>query len=217
MKVFIIGIAGKTGIRIARLLGEKGHTVSGLYRRHEQARALHLAGAVGVLGDIAMISEKDLANAVSGVDYIVFTAGAGEQDDDLAIDRVDGGGVTKVIAAARLSRVCRLLLVSVFPEALRGEEASESFEHYMAVKKKADVELAHSELDWMILRPSSLTEDAGTGTVSLGAAEIHTEISRDDVAATIVALAETPEVRRRVIEVTAGSTPIGDAVKALHA
>jgi len=46
-------------------------------------------------------------------------------------------------------------------------------------------------------------------------AEIHTEISRDDVAATIAALAEFAEVRRRVLELTAGSTPIGDAVNAL--
>ena len=60
----------------------------------EQARALHSAGAVGALGDIAKISEKDLANAVFGVEYIVFTAGAGEQDDDLAIDRVDGVDLT---------------------------------------------------------------------------------------------------------------------------
>jgi hypothetical protein len=59
-----------------------------------------------------------------------------------------------------------------------------SFEHYMIVKKGADVELVHSKLDWVILRPSALTDDPGTGNVSLSPAEIHTEISRDDVAAT---------------------------------
>ena len=215
MKVFIVGIAGKTGSRVAQLLVENGHTVSGLYRRHEQARALHAIGVIGVLGDIATISAKDLADAISERDYVVFTAGAGEQDGDSAIDLVDGDGVRKTIAAARLSRVSRLLLVSVFPEALRGQGAPKSFEHYMAVKKQADVDLAHTELDWVILRPSSLTDDAGTGEVSLSAAEIHSEISRDDVAATIAALADSPEVRRRVLELTAGSTSIGDAVKAL--
>jgi len=168
MNVFIVGIAGKTGSRVVRLLIEKGHIVSGLYHRHEQARALQAIGAVPVLGDIATISEKELAAAVSGADFIVFTAGAREQDDDSAIDLVDGCGVRRAIEAARLSGTSRLLLVSVFPEALRGQETPESFEHYMAVKKKADVELARTELDWGILRPSSLTDDAGTGTISLG-------------------------------------------------
>jgi uncharacterized protein YbjT (DUF2867 family) len=149
--------------------------------------------------------------------HLSVDSGAGEQDDESAIDLVDGSGVRKTIAAARFSGTSRLLLVAVFPEALRGQETPESFEHYMAVKKKADVELARTELDWVILRPSSLTEGAGTGAVSLGAAEIHTEISRDDVAATIAALVEFVQVRRRVLELTAGCTPIGDAVKALEA
>ena len=67
----------------------------------------------------------------------------------------------------------------------------------------------------MILRPSSLTDDPGTGRVSLSMAELHTEISRDDVAATIVTLLYSPGVRRRILEVTAGETPIASAVTAL--
>src|ERR1700761_8653931 len=135
MNVFVIGIAGRTGIRLAGLLLDKGHTVSGLYRRPEQAESLRALGARGIPGDIATISAADLAAAGSGAEVFVFTAGAGEQDDDAAIDLVDGKGVQKTIAAARLNSVRRLLLVSVFPEALRGQSLPESFEHYLAVKK----------------------------------------------------------------------------------
>ena len=60
------------------------------------------------------------------------------------IDAVDGDGVSKAIAAARLAGISRLLLVSVFPEAWRERHKPESFEHYMAAKKRADVALVRS-------------------------------------------------------------------------
>jgi uncharacterized protein YbjT (DUF2867 family) len=215
MKVFIIGIAGGTGSRVAAVLAARGDPVSGLCRRPKQIAALRALGARAVLGDVATISEQELASAASGADVVVFTAGAGEQDDDSMIDAVDGDGVRKAIAAARLAGISRLLLVSVFPEAWRGTDMPKSFEHYMVVKKRADVELVHSGLDWVILRPSSLTDDPGTGRVSLSMAELHTKVSRDDVAATIAALLHSPGVHRRILEVTAGTTPIASAVAAL--
>src|SRR5450631_2743940 len=132
------------------------------------------------------------------------------------IDSVDGDGVRKALAAARLAGISRLLLVSVFPEAFRERQMPKSFEHYMEVKKKADVDLVRSELDWVILRPAALNNDPGSGQVSLGFAEIHEDISRDDVAETIAALLHSPDVRKRVLEVTAGETKIASAVAALQ-
>jgi uncharacterized protein YbjT (DUF2867 family) len=215
MKVFIIGIAGGTGSRVAGLLVEQGDMVSGLYRRPEQITVLHAVGTSGVLGDVATIAERELASAASGADALIFAAGSTERDDDSMIDAVDGNGVRKAIAAARLAGISQFLLVSVFPEAWRDRDMPKTFEHYMAVKKRADVELARSKLDWLILRPSTLTDDFGTGRVSLGPAEIHSAISRDDVAATIAALLHSPSVRKRILEVTAGSTEIASAVTAL--
>jgi uncharacterized protein YbjT (DUF2867 family) len=216
MKVFIVGIAGGTGSRVASLLAKQGDKVSGLYRRPEQISLLQAAGASGVLGDLATISEQELASAANGADVIVFTAGAGEQDNDSMTDAVDGDGVRKAIEAARLSSISKLLLVSVFPEAWRERNMPKSFEHYMAVKKRADVELVHSKLEWIILRPSALTNEPGTGSVSLSAAEIHTVISRDDVATTIATLLHSPRVQNTILEVTAGGTTIASAVAALN-
>lgn len=78
---------------------------------------------------------------------------------------VDGEGLKKSVAAALSAGVSRFLLVSAFPESARGETTSESFENYMRVKKMADVELAQSELDWVILRPGALQDKTGTGYV----------------------------------------------------
>jgi uncharacterized protein YbjT (DUF2867 family) len=216
MEVFIMGITGRTGNRIAQLLISEGHTVSGLYRGKSDAPKLEKMGAHPIAGDIATITEQDLANAIAGTDILVFTAGAGEQDDESMIDAVGYGGVKKAIAALRIAGLPRLLLVSVFPEAAREKCFGGSFEHYMSAKKKADVEVANSGLNWVILRPSSLKDDPGTGRVSLGLANFHTEITRDDLASTVVALLNNPGITRKILEVTEGDDPIASAVSAIH-
>jgi uncharacterized protein YbjT (DUF2867 family) len=216
MNVFILGITGRTGARIARLLISRGDTVTGLYRRKEQLSQLLEMGAHGIAGDIAAITEQDLAKAMVNTGVLVFAAGAGEQDDESMIDAVDYGGVNKAVAALRLAGKSRLLLVSVFPEAARADCLGDSFEHYMSAKKKADVEVAGSELDWIILRPSSLTDGPGTGHVSLKLANFHTEITRDDLAATVVALLQAPAITRKILELTEGDQPIASAVAAMQ-
>jgi uncharacterized protein YbjT (DUF2867 family) len=85
----------------------------------------------------------------------------------------------------------------------------------MSAKKKADVEVVNSGLDWIILRPSTLRDAPGTGRVSLGLANFHTEISRDDVASTVVALLNVPQINRKILELTEGTQVIADAVPAL--
>ena len=91
------------------------------------------------------------------------------------------------------------------------------FEHYMVEKKKAEIQLVLTDLDWVILRPSALTNEPGAGTVDLGLAKVHREIRRDDVADTLIALIKNPGITRVILEVTGGSTPIDGAVAALMA
>lgn len=217
MEVFIIGIAGGTGSRVAKELIQLGDGVTGLYRRVQQIDMIKGIGAIGVQGDIAKISEDELAEAMADTEAVVFTAGAGDQDSDAMIDAIDEGGVKKTIAAMKIAGKRRLVLVSVFPEAWRERGLGEPFEHYMRAKKNADIAVVQSGLDWIIVRPSALQDDAGKGTVTLGLAAVHTEIARDDVAATIVALLHTPDLHRRILELTEGDTPIADAVTALLA
>ena len=216
MNVFIVGITGRTGRRVAQLLISHGHTVAGLYRREGEASKLREMGAQGVACDIANITEQELAQAIAGTDALVFTAGAGDQDDESMIDAVDYGGVKKAVVALRLAGQSRLLLISVFPEAARAECLGESFEHYMSAKKKADVEVVNSGLDWIILRPSALTDSPGTGHVSLKLANFHTEITRDDLASTVVALLQTPAITRKILELTEGDQTIAGAVSAIE-
>jgi nucleoside-diphosphate-sugar epimerase len=215
MKVFIIGIGGGVGLRVAQQLSARGDQVDGLVRKESKVRELNSQGIATTAGDLVTMSVPDLAEKLRGSDAIIFTAGAGGKDGPEATDKVDGDGPGKIAAAAKLAGVRRFVLVSVFPEAWRERRMDEDFEHYMVAKKRAETELVLTNLDWIILRPSALTNESGTGRVDLGLAKVHREISRDDVAATIVELLCRPEIGRTILEVTGGIVPVSDAVSAL--
>lgn len=214
-QVFIVGGAGNVGRRLSQQLSQRGHRALALYRTPEQAGELASLGAVPVLGNLLELDVPGLAALMAGSDVVVFSAGAGGKGGAEMTNAIDGRGLELAVAAAREANVRRFLLVSAFPEAGRGRQVSETFENYMAVKKQADVHLVDSGLDWVILRPGTLVDSAGTGRVRAGLAIPYGNVPRDDVAATLLELVERPQVNRVIIELTEGDTPVGEAVAAL--
>ena len=79
---------------------------------------------------------------------------------------------------------------------------------YLSAKSRADERLKSSSLDYTIIRPGSLTEDKGTGTIE--AAEKlgrRGEIPREDVARTFFAYALENENTYHKTSVTPPDTP----------
>lgn len=208
-----MGITGGVGGLLARKLRSRGDAVRGLVRRDDQRAELATQGIDTRVGDLSSMTVEELAAAFTGADTIVFSAGSNGGSKEVT-KAIDGSGVTKAIAAAGLAGVERFALVSVLPESWRERDLGEEVEYYFAVKKDADIALSRSELDWLILRPSLLTDGPGVGTVSLGPAEFHGQITRDDVAGTLAALLHEPGIGRQILELNTGSTPIDEAVRA---
>ncbi|ADI04942.1 NAD-dependent epimerase/dehydratase [Streptomyces bingchenggensis BCW-1] len=214
MKVFQIGAAGGVGRRLAHLLIDRGDVVTGMYRNPAQAEAVRATGATPLAGDLIDDSVEELARKISGHDAVVFSAGAhGTGMDKTTL--IDGKGLEKAAAAATRAGASRFVLVSVFPDALRGGGAGEGFEHYIKVKKTADVHLTRTGLDWLIVRPGTLLDTPGTGRVTAGPAVEYGDVHRDDVAAFIDAALHEPALSRVIVELTAGDTPVADAVARL--
>lgn len=211
--VFIVGAAGKVGRHLVKQLADKQHRVLALHRRAEQAAELDALGATPVTGDLTATDVGTLAGQMRGSDVVVFTAGAGGAGVEVT-NAIDGRGLELAVDAARQAGVRRFLLVSAFPEAGRNKGMGEGFENYMTVKKRADVYLAATDLDWVILRPGTLSDAPGTGRVTAGPAIAYGDVPRADVAATLVALVEQPSVARVIIELTEGDMPVDEAVRA---
>lgn len=213
MIVFVIGITGGVGGLLAERLRSRGDTVRGLVRRDAQRRTLADRGVNATVGELAGLSTDDLAALLEGADAVVFAAGsnAGSRETTQAID---GDAFATAIEATRRAGVARFLAVSVLPESWRERDNGDDVEEYFAVKKSADVALSRSDLDWVILRPALLVDDSGVGAVSLGPAELHGQVARDDVAETIAELLHEPRIGRQILELDEGATPIRDAVAA---
>ncbi len=226
-RILLIGATGGVGRRLAPLLIEAGHQVTGLHRKPEQASELRAAGLAPVQGDLMQITPDALTLLAGGHDVIVFCAGAAGSGAERTT-QIDGKGPAMAIAAAQANGISRFYLVSAFPDAGRDRQPSDGFEHYMRMKKQADADLAASGLDYVILRPGTLLdadadadadegkgEDAAGG-VALGHALGYGSVKRRNVAAVLAALIARPEIRREVIELTDGDTPVPQAVGALR-
>ena len=206
--VFVVGASGGVGKQLLRQLRERGHRVSGMHRG-DDAGPITDAGADPVHGDLVEDSADDLAALMRGHDAVVFSAGGGVE--------IDRDGAQKAIDAATAAGVRRFVLVSVFMDAWRGDESpGEGFEQYMVAKRAADVHLGATELDFVIIRPGTLSDGDGTGSVTAGISVAYGEIPREDVAAFITAALFSP-LNRIAVEVTGGSRPVQAAVDALSA
>lgn len=212
-KVFIVGGAGKIARHLAQKLSKQGHTPLSLYRQAEQAEELKALGATPIHGDLLKLDAEELAQLMENSDVVVFSAGAGGKGGQEMTNAIDGLGLELAVTAAKQAGIQRFLLVSAFPEAGRGTEISEQFENYMLVKKLADVHLAESDLDWVILRPGTLLDSPGTAKVRVGLAIPYGTVPREDVAATLLEIIEQPTISKVIIELTQGDTPVAEAVK----
>lgn len=214
-KIFIVGGSGKIARHLAQQLSASGHTPLSLYRHAEQADELKALGSTPIYGDLLELNVDTLAQLMAGDDVVVFAAGVGGKGGAEMTNAIDGHGLELAVAAAQKAGIQRFLLISAFPEAFRGEKVSGTFENYMAVKKRADVHLVESDLDWVILRPGLLRDSSGTGKVRADFAIAYGEVARSDVAATLVGIIERPEVNRVIIELTQGDTPVTQAIQRL--
>lgn len=212
MKVAIIGANGKVGSRLGRLLAENGDEPVGFIRNLEQAEQLEAHGIQTVVADLIETDTEEFTRLLKTCDAVVFTAGAGGAGDELTT-AIDGEGLVKIAEAAELANVRRFLLVSAFPDAGRGKDMSASFEHYMKIKRQSEVDLVKTALEWTILRPGTLTDEAGKGKVNLGYTLMYDTISREDVAYTLAELLKYPGTAGQILEVVQGEEPIESAVK----
>ncbi|GAA3222924.1 SDR family oxidoreductase [Streptomyces sp. XM83C] len=214
MRIVIAGGHGQIALRLERLLAARGDEVAGLIRKPEQADDLRAAGAEPVLLDLESASVEDVAACLEGADAAVFAAGAGPGSGVARKDTVDKGAAVLFADAAVRARVRRFVIVSSMGADAR-HEGDDVFDVYLRAKGEADDHVRGLDLDWTILRPGALTNDAGTGLVRLEAHTGRGPVPRDDVAAVLAELVDTSATAGLTLELVSGSTPVAVAVKSV--
>ncbi|GAA4594533.1 NAD(P)H-binding protein [Planotetraspora phitsanulokensis] len=217
MRVVIAGGHGKIALRLERLLAERDDAPVGLIRDPSQAGDLRSAGAEPVVCDLERAGVDEVAEIVLGAGAVVFAAGAGPGSGAARKHTVDRGASVLLADAAEHAGVPRFIQISTMGGGSpRAPGTGESWSAYITAKAAAEEDLRARELSWTILRPGRLTDEPGTGLVTLADPPLpYGEVSRDDVAAVIAALIDRPETRHRTLELIGGGVPIDQAMRLL--
>ncbi|GMA39241.1 SDR family oxidoreductase [Mobilicoccus caccae] len=211
-RITIIGGHGKVALRLAPLLVSRGEEVTSVIRNPDHAEEVAATGATPQVADIETLDRAGFAELFSGVDAVVWSAGAGGGSPERTY-AVDRDAATTSMDAAADAGVPRYVMVSYFgagPD--HGVPQDDAFFPYADAKSAADAHLEQSSLDWTILRPSRLTLEDGTGRIESGPGVQGGEVSRDDVAAVAAAVLADNAAIGRIIEFNDGDTPIEDVV-----
>ncbi|MGV9453672.1 SDR family oxidoreductase [Streptomyces sp. NPDC003635] len=215
MRIVIAGGHGQIALRLERLLSARGDEVAGIIRRAEQGDDLREAGAEPVLLNLESATVEEVAAHLQGADAAVFAAGAGPGSGAARKETVDKDAAILFADAAVRAGVRRYVVVSSMGANAK-QEGSEVFDVYLRAKGEADEHIRGLDaLDWTILRPGMLTDDAGTGLVRLEAHTGRGPIPRDDVAAVLAELIDTPATAGLTLELISGSAPVTVAVKSV--
>ncbi len=214
----IVGGHGQIARLLIPLLVDAGHRPVALVRNPDHAAELEGLGAEVVHLDIEQADEESFAEAFTGAEAVVFAAGGGADGN---IDRkrtVDLGGSLKSIAAAQLAGIRRFVQISAISvDEPIADDAEPGWKAYVEAKRDADIALRASDLDWTIVRPGGLTDDAPTSEVALAPQVERGQVPRADVAAVIAAVLDDATTYGQQWELVSGSTPIPDAIKAAAA
>lgn len=214
MRVAIAGGHGQIALRLTALLARRGDQAVALIRNPDHADDVRRAGAEAAVVDLEHAAEDEVAEAIRGCDAVVFAAGAGPGSGAERKDTMDYGGAVTLIAAAQRAGVRRYVIVSSMgadPDA----PGDDTFAGYLRAKGRADEAVLASGLDATVVRPGGLTNDPGTGRVALGERLPSGQVTRDDVAAVLVAILDTPSTIGRSLDLTGGDTPVANGVQTL--
>jgi len=216
MRIVIAGGHGQIARRLARALVARGDTPVGLVRNPDHVADVQSDGSGAVVLDLETATVHAVAGALSGADAVVFAAGAGPGSGAARKDAVDRGGASLLADGATLAGVRRHVLLSSMGAGSEPEPGMDAvFASYLRAKSASEVDLEGRDLDWTILRPGGLTDDAGTGRVRLDDEVPRGTVPRDDVARVIAELLHEPRSAGLVLELVSGEVPIEAAVAAV--
>ncbi|WP_199423143.1 SDR family oxidoreductase [Actinotalea solisilvae] len=214
MRTVIAGGHGAVALLLTRRLAERGDEVVGLVRNPDHTADVEAAGGGATVLDLEHVAARELVPALQGADAVVFAAGAGPGSGAARKDTVDRGAAALLADAAEHAGVARYVLVSAMGADHPERASDDVFGAYLRAKAASEADLRRRGLDWTVLRPGALTDDPATGLVRLETSVEPGRVSRDDVAAVLVALLDEPATAGLTLELTSGEDLVDAAVQA---
>ncbi|EKE84708.1 SDR family oxidoreductase [Idiomarina xiamenensis] len=209
MKVAVFGANGKIGRQVVEQLNQhERHQARAVVRKQQQLEQLKADGVEAVMADLEDDVEQ-LREAIGDADAVVFSAGSGGSTGADKTLLIDLDGAVKVMEATEQAGVSRFIIVSAMQAHNRDNWPDELRSYYVA-KHYADRLLRATPLQYTVIRPGALTDEAGTGRVQLREDLPRGEIARADVATVIVRAVDCEASYRQSFDLLTGDTPISE-------
>lgn len=203
--ILVAGANGTTGKKIIALLhtSENFNPIA-MVRKEEQQAYFKDQNIKTVLGDLT----NDVDSVFdSSIDRVIFAAGSGGKD----VIGVDQDGAKKMIDASKKANVKKFVMLSSM--GADNPEEAEKLQDYLKAKHNADEYLKISGLEYSIVRPGTLTDEEQVAKIEL-APKLNKrgEISRADVAQTLVQSLEDKTANNATFEIIKGEQSITEAL-----
>ena len=204
--ILIVGGTSTLGLKVTRLLRDKGQAVRSITRNptSDRAEALKGLGAEVVAGDLR--DPKSLAAACAGANAVVAAAhgfpGAGNNNPRT----VDDAGNRSLLAAAKGAGVQHFVFISIL-----GARADHDVD-FFRIKFGIEEELRKGKLSYTVVRAAAFMEfwaavvgepllKAGKTTIFGAGTNPVSFVSANDVAAYVLIALDDPRARNRTLEV----------------
>lgn len=211
-RVIVVGGTGRTGRHIIEQLLARGDSVVAVFRDPAKIDDIAALGAEPFVLNLAKAEVSDLVRAMDGGDAVIFAAGTRENEDN--VDEIDRDASIYSAKAAEQLGIRRFIQISAMGSRNGPSEGLyDKMKAYYRAKQQSDQYLMGSTLDWTIIEPGELTDEAGSGRVRIADEIGEGSIPRADVAAVAVAALGNPSTIRRAFEVIAGNDPVAEALK----
>ena len=185
---FVAGASRRVGFKTVELLRRFDHQVTCFFRSQDALDSIKDLGASPYIVDAfdAAAMENLLRNSPKA-DAFICTLGSNSEDQR----RIDHIGASNCISLAKRFKIGRFLLVTAIGCGATWEFLPEKVKQFLGpaieAKNKAESELLQSELNYTILRPGALSDDAATGNAfCTKSVQVQGEVTRADVARILV-------------------------------
>ena len=212
MNILVIGANGAVGQKIVdKIHSNSPHDAIAMVREESQKDQFERRGIKTVLADL----EENFEHAYKGNNAVVFTAGSGGHTGEDKTKLIDRQAAIKAIDLAAKHKFTRFMMVSAFGADFNPKEWPESMAHYYSAKSAADDYLQQTNLNYTIIKPGALTNDAPKGKVDFGERtdERSGSIPRADVAEVIVKSLDAENTFRKSLELLSGPNNIEEAIE----
>lgn len=233
----IFGGGGKVARHLTRILTttSPAHEVHSIIRNPDQISGLVALGAKPIVQSIEEASISDLVVTLRDIkpDVVVWSAGAGSDDDDngTRVAAIDRDGAIKVMDACAEAGVRRFINVSAMDVRDHSKPAPDWYDEgtkeraakvlnairpFMEAKFAADKDLVteneRRKLQYTIVRAAGLGSSPGVGTVSAGKVQLAKVVKREDLAHVIVQCMGEPGTIGLVFDIAAGDISIREEI-----